>query len=93
MMKIFMTVSLLLAAGFTSYALEDWKGRVTDNAGEPVAYANVVLLSRTDSTVVNGTVTDESGSYVLPTDEDGILMVAMMGYITMYAEPSEYGEI
>ena len=88
-----MTVSLLIAAGFTSYALEDWKGRVTDMHGEPVAYANVVLLSRADSTVVSGTVTDESGSYVLPTDEDGILMVAMMGYRTMYTEPSEDGYI
>ena len=92
-MKIFLTVSLLLAAGFTSYALEDWKGRVTDSAGEPVAYANVVLLSKADSTVVGGTVTDESGSYVLPTDEDGILMVAMMGYQTIYTEPSEGGDI
>ena len=92
-MKIFMTVSLLLAAGFTSYALEDWKGRVTDSAGEPVAYANVVLLSRADSTVISGAVTDESGSYVLPTDEDGILMVAMMGYQTIYTEPSEGGDI
>ena len=88
-----MTVSLLIAAGFTSYALEDWKGRVTDMHGEPVAYANVVLLSRADSTVVSGTVTDESGSYHLPTDEDGILMVAMMGYRTMYTEPSEDGYI
>ena len=88
-----MTVSLLIAAGFTSYALEDWKGRVTDMHGEPVAYANVVLLSRADSTVVSGTVTDESGSYHLPTDEDGILMVAMMGYRTMYTEPSEDGDI
>ena len=88
-----MTASLLLAAGFTSYALEDWKGRVTDSSGEPVAYANVVLLSREDSTVVSGTITDESGSYILPTDEDGILMVAMMGYMTMYAEPSEDGNI
>ena len=92
-MKILMTVSLLLSAGFTSYALGDWKGRVTDMNGEPVAYANVVLLSKVDSTVVSGTVTDESGSYILPTDEDGILMVAMMGYQTLYAEPSEGGDI
>ena len=88
-----MTVSLLLAAGFTSYALGDWKGRVTDMNGEPVAYANVVLLSKADSTVISGTVTDESGSYILPTDEDGILMAAMMGYVTAYAEPSEDGDI
>ena len=92
-MKILISICLLISAGLTSYALEDWKGRVTDSSGEPVAYANVVLLSRTDSTVVSGTVTDESGSYILPTEEDGILMVAMMGYMTTYAEPSEDGDI
>ena len=88
-----MTVSLLLAAGFTSYALDDWKGRVTNGSGEPVAYANVVLLSKADSIVVAGSVTDESGAYHLQTDEDGILMVAMMGYQTIYVEPSEDGDI
>ena len=73
-MKIFMTVCLLISAGFTSYALEDWKGRVTDPENNPVAYANVVLLSKTDSTAVTGTVTDEDGRFSIPTDEDGILM-------------------
>ena len=57
--------------------------------GEPVAYANVVLLSKADSTVVSGAVTDESGAYSIQTDEDGILMVAMLGYETVYLTPSE----
>ena len=88
-----MTVSLLLAVGFTSYALEDWKGRVTDPENNPVAYANVVLLSKTDSTAVTGTVTDEDGRFSIPTDEDGILMVAMLGYETVYVNPSENMQI
>ena len=88
-MKILISICLLISAGLTSYALEDWKGRVTDMRGEPVAYANVVLLSKTDSTVVSGAVTDESGAYSLHTDEDGILMVSMLGYETVYLTPSE----
>ncbi len=88
-MKIFMTVCLLISTGLTSYALEDWKGHVTDPENNPVAYANVVLLSKTDSTAVTGTVTDEDGRFSIPTDEDGILMVAMLGYETVYVNPSE----
>ena len=88
-MKILISICLLISAGLTSYALEDWKGRVTDMRGEPVAYANVVLLSKADSTVVSGAVTDESGAYSIQTDEDGILMVAMLGYETVYLTPSE----
>lgn len=88
-MKIFMTLCLLVAAGLPSYALEDWKGRVVDASGEPVAYANIALLSKVDSTVINGTITGEDGMFDLKTEEDGILMVAMLGYETLYLSPSE----
>lgn len=88
-MKILISICLLISAGLTSYAQEVLKGRVTDMKGEPVAYANVALLSKTDSTVVSGTVTDESGTYSLKADEDGILMVSMLGYETVYLTPSE----
>lgn len=88
-MKILISICLLISAGFTSYALEDWKGRVSDASGEPVAYANVALLSKADSTIVSGTITDEDGVFTIASDEDGILMVAMLGYETMYLTPSE----
>jgi len=88
-MKILISICLLISAGLTSYALEDWKGRVIDASGEPVAYANVALLSKADSTIISGTVTDEDGTFSITSDEDGILMVAMLGYETMYLTPSE----
>ena len=66
-MKILISICLLISAGLTSYAQEVLKGRVTDMNGEPVAYANVALLSKADSTVISGTVTDESGTYSLQT--------------------------
>jgi len=75
-------------------AKEDWKGKVVDEKGEPVAYANVAVLSKADSTVVCGTVTEEDGSFHIVTGEtDGIMMVAMMGYRTVYLAPTDGAKI
>ena len=88
-MKILISICLLISAGLTSYAQEILKGRVTDEDNEPVAYANVALLSKADSTIVSGTVTDEDGTFSIASEEDRILMVAMLGYETIYLTPSE----
>lgn len=87
MKKVFLITVALLAA-LTAYAKGDWKGKVVDQKGEPVAYANVAVLSKADSTVVCGTVTEEDGSFNIITNEkDGIMMVAMLGYRTQYLSP------
>ena len=68
----------------------DWKGKVVDENGEPVPYANVVVLSKADSTVVCGAVTADDGTFNIVTSEtDGIMMVAMMGYRTVYLAPAD----
>ena len=87
-MKKFVLVSMMLLAAFTASAKKDWKGKVVDEKGEPVAYANVAVLSRADSTVVCGAVTEEDGTFNIVTKEtDGIMMVAMLGYQTKYFTP------
>ena len=88
-MKILISICLLISAGLTSYAQEVLKGRVMDVENRPVAYANVALLSKADSTVVSGTITGDDGTFAIAADDDGILMVAMLGYETMYLTPSE----
>ena len=88
-MKILISICLLISAGLTSYAQEVLKGRVLDVENNPVAYANVVLLSNADSTIVCGTITDEEGAFSIASGQDGILMVAMLGYETKYLIPSE----
>ena len=66
----------------------DWKGKVVDQNGAPVEYANVAVLSRADSSVVCGTVTAGDGSFNIITNEtDGIMMVAILGYRTVYLTP------
>ena len=68
----------------------DWKGKVVDENGEPVAYANVAILSPVDSSVVCGAVTGDDGTFNIVTSEtDGIMMVALLGYKTVYLTPSD----
>ena len=87
-MKKIVVLTLMLLATFSASAKKDWKGKVVDQNGEPVAYANVAVLSKADSTVVCGAVTEEDGTFNIVTREnDGIMMVAMLGYRTVYLHP------
>ena len=66
----------------------DWKGKVVDEQGQPIEFANVAVLSKADSTVLCGTVTAEDGTFNIVTKEnDGIMMVAILGYQTVYLAP------
>ena len=89
-MKKIIVISMMLIGAITAGAKgkSDWKGRVIDQKGEPVEYANVVVLSKADSSVVCGTVTAQDGSFnIVTTETDGIMMVAMIGYQTQYMTP------
>ena len=79
---------MLAVVALPALAKGDWKGKVVDEAGNPVPYANVAVLSKSDSTVVCGVVTQEDGTFNIVTNEtDGIMMVAMLGYKTVYLAP------
>ena len=78
----------MLFAALGAGAKNDWKGKVVDSQGEPVAYATVAVLSKADSTIVCGAVTQEDGTFNIVTKEnDGIMMVALIGYKTVYLTP------
>ncbi len=79
---------MLTGVAITALAKGDWKGKVVDERGDPIPYANVAVLSQTDSTVVCGAVTQQDGTFNIVTSEtDGIMMVAMLGYKTVYLAP------
>ena len=89
-MKRIIALTMLCMTVLTAFAKNDWKGKVVDENGEPVAYANVAVLSRADSTMVCGAVTGEDGTFNIVTKEtDGIMMVAMVGYQTVYFTPTD----
>ncbi len=66
---------------------QDLGGTVINEKGEPIAYANVVLLSLPDSVFVQGDVTDEQGRFNIVTSlTTGILKLTSVGYETLFVE-------
>lgn len=60
-------------------------GQVVDAHRHPVDYANVALLSVTDSSLITGGVTNEEGLFVIPCEaKRAIVRVSCVGYQTTY---------
>lgn len=65
---------------------EDTKviGRVVDENGRPIEFANVTLLAEQDSTFINGSVSNENGDFVIPCEQKSVLaQVTYIGYKTV----------
>ena len=61
------------------------KGFIIDETGQPVAYANVLLLSPSDSTVIDGGVSNEAGYFVIPCDMNPVIVrISYVGYKTIF---------
>lgn len=71
-------------------------GRVVDETGNPVEFANVTLLTLSDSTLVDGCVTDADGRFSVSDYPDScFIRISAMGYEeTKIADPhGDIGEI
>ena len=66
-----------------------YKGTIVDQQNQPVAYANIALLSTEDSTLIAGGVSNESGLFVIPCDQKPVLArISYVGYKTIYKQCS-----
>jgi hypothetical protein len=63
-------------------------GRVIDEQSQPMSFANVVLVNRSDSAFIVGAVTKDDGTFSISTDnkQDGLLKVTSVGYIIRYID-------
>ena len=83
-MKITMNDSLITVECIQKEA-QKVIGRVIDEHGKPVEFANVALLSSADSTFINGGVTNQNGDFVIPCRPGRMLIrVTFVGYKTHY---------
>ncbi len=81
--KVIFTTALCLSA-MTPMMAQNITGKVMNTKGEPLAFANVVLLNRTDSAFVKGAVSGEDGSFVIGSScNGGIIKVTSVGYKTI----------
>lgn len=79
--KLVAGLSLCLCCNALFAADSNYEGVVKDDSGQPLEFANVTLLSLNDSTLIDGTVTDMSGRFVINCDSQGVLMrITAMGF-------------
>ena len=81
-MKKIIAACCLLFLAVSVYAQGSISGKIVDaSSGSPIEYATVAILKATDSSLVNGTVSQSNGSFVLKAPLGSyILRVSFIGY-------------
>ena len=92
-MKRVILLSVMCPVAMASTA-QGISGRVIDEQSQPMPFANVVLLNRTDSVFIVGAVTKDDGTFTIETENQddgehqssGLLKVSSVGYIIRYID-------
>ena len=84
-MKVFILLWIGLFSICYANAQQVITGQVADQSGRPIPFANVLILAATDSALVTGGVTDESGAFRLEAGPSaGLLKVSFIGFEDKY---------
>ena len=85
-MKRVILLSVMCLVAIASNA-QSISGRVIDEQSQPMPFANVVLVNRTDSAFIVGAVTKDDGTFSISTDKQGgLLKVSSVGYTIRYID-------
>ena len=80
-------ITFLCFSAITPMMAQDIKGKIVNEKGEPLAFANVVLLNRQDSAFVKGVVSGEDGHFAFDSAcNNGIIKVTSVGYKTAWKD-------
>ena len=84
-MKQFLLVVLFMVCSMGTAIAQSISGKVVDEKNQPLVGANVLLLSKADSTYLVGTTTDKDGVFTFANRSDaGFLMFSFIGYRNVY---------
>lgn len=69
------------------------RGRIMNNNKEPLAFSNVMFVTKSDSTYLTGVVTDNNGYFTLPNNtkfsfDELLVSIRNIGYINKYLKPN-----
>jgi hypothetical protein len=80
---------VVLGLFFPLKSVSQIQGAVKDSLNQPIAFANVVLLNRNDSSVVSGVMATETGTFSITSFKQGpyIIGVRMLGYKSAFSQP------
>ena len=80
-------ITFLCFSAITPMMAQDINGKIANEKGEPLAFANVVLLNRQDSAFVKGVVSGEDGHFAIDSAcNNGIIKVTSVGYKTAWKD-------
>lgn len=82
---VYTLIMLLLVSTHLSAQLL-LRGTVVAENGDPIPYANVILLNKMDSAYISGAITDNYGKFTLKSDENGFIKVSRIGYNDTFAD-------
>lgn len=69
-------------------------GKVVDENNRPLEFANIVLLALPDSAFVQGTISNQTGNFTLPTHgQNGVLRISSIGYAGVCKPCKEGGDL
>jgi len=82
-------ILLLIFLPFISFT--QIQGTIHDNKDQPVSFANVLLLSQKDSSLVTGISTSDAGTFSITNFSPGkyLIKTSMLGYKTALSQPFE----
>lgn len=84
MKKIILSISLVFILASVTFA-QNITGKLVDYNDKPLVGANVLLLSKVDSTYLAGTVSDKDGLFSIANRSDAsMLMFSFIGYHSIY---------
>ena len=80
--KFIFTISIVLFSSAVFGQQYSINGEVKDETGQPIAYANIILLKTQDSTIVTGTTSDDFGKFSINEINSGnyIIKVSFIGF-------------
>lgn len=83
---------LMLFGSLETTLAQEITGKVIDENGKPLSFANVVLLSLPDSSFVLGSTTDEQGNFQIKVEtySNKLVQVSYLGYETLYKKCSTF---
>jgi hypothetical protein len=83
----------VLLSPLTLPAQSALSGQVRESSGQPLPFANVLLLTAVDSSLVKGMVANETGNFSLSQVSAGtyLLVASMLGYQQRYSSPFRLG--
>ena len=75
-----------------SQAQNDISGKVLDDTGVPLSFANVLLLKTSDSTLIKGAITEETGLFLLKNIPRGkyTISASMVGFESISTEQFDF---